>query len=245
MSILHTLIESLPDRDAPVRGVWTGAFWTLVTTKHSGLATTYRDMDLQHSDHPCLIDDAGQFVGKRAGDLVELARSENTVAASIGVATINSLLDVDESRCVEAGAYEILAEKGKGRDVAVVGHFPFVPKLRDTVRNLWVIEKRLRPGDLPADDAAKILPRCDVVCLTGTALINHTLDDLLGLCRNACVVLTGPSSPLTPVLFDFGIHAICGTRVTDADQVARYITQGAIFKQLKGHGVRLLTMTRP
>lgn len=245
MSVLDTLIESLSGADTPVRGVWTGAFWTLVTTKHSGLATTVRDLDLQHSDHPCLVEDAGQFVGKRAGDLVKLARSENTVAASIGVAAINSLLDVDESRCVEAGAYEILAEKGKGRDVAVVGHFPFVPKLRETARNLWVIEKRLRPGDRPAEDAAEILPHCDVVCLTGTALINHTLDSLLRLCRNAFVVLTGPSSPLTPALFDFGIHAICGTRVTHAAEVTRYITQGACFKQLRGHGVRLLTLTRP
>ena len=47
-----------------------------------------------------------------------------------------------------------------------------------------------------------------------------------------------------PVLFDFGIHAICGTRVTDEAEVVRHISQGACFKQLRGHGVRLLTMVK-
>ncbi|MBP7831262.1 MAG: hypothetical protein KA248_15240 [Kiritimatiellae bacterium] len=59
------------------------------------------------------------------------------------------------------------------------------------------------------------------------------------------VVLTGPTSPLSTVLFDFGISAICGTRVANAEEVIRFISQAATFKQLHGHGVRLLTMTRP
>jgi uncharacterized protein len=241
--ILDTLMDNLTGKDHPVRGVCSGAFWTSVTTRETGLATTYRDMDLQHSDHPCFVEAAGRMLEMKAGELAELARSRNTVAASIGLATINSMLEVDEKNCVEAGAYDLLAEKGKGRNVAVVGHFPFIPKLREHARNLWVIEKRLRPGDLPADEAARILPKCEVVCLTGTALINHTLEELLNLCKDAYVVLTGPSSPLHPMLFDFGIDAICGTRVTNVEEANRYISQAASFKQIHHHGVRLLTMT--
>ena len=222
-----------------------GAFWTAVTTRYTGLATTYREMDLQHSDHPCMVKDAGSLIGKKAGELVEYARSEDTVSASLGMATINSLLEVDESQCVERGAYDILAEKGRGRDIAVVGHFPFIPKLRDVARNVWVIEKRLRPGDFAESEAARILPKAEVVSLTGTAFINHTIEDLLSLCRGSYVVLTGPTSPLSPVLFDFGISAICGTSVANAEEVIRFISQAATFKQLHGHGVRLLTMTPP
>lgn len=244
MKILDALIDSLSGKDTPVRNVCTGAFWTAVTTRHTGLATTYRDQDLQHSDEPCFVDDAGHLVGKSAGDLTGYARSENTVSASIGMATANSLIELDEARCVERGAFDILAEKGKGRDVAVVGHFPFIPKLRDIARNVWVIEKRLRPGDFAASEAAAILPKAEVVSLTGTAFINHTIEDLLALCRDAYVVLTGPTSPLTPVLFDFGIHAICGTRVSDEKEVVRHISQGACFKQIRGHGVRLLTLVK-
>jgi hypothetical protein len=245
MRILDALIDSLPAQDAPVENMCAGAFWTAVTTRHTGLATTCREQDLQHSDHPCMVKNAGALIGQRAGDLVEYVRSDDTVSASIGMATINSLLEINEVRCVEQGAYEVLAERGRGRDIAVVGHFPFIPKLRETARNVWVVEKHTRPGDYGADEAVRILPKAEVVCLTATAFINHSIEDLLALCHDSYVVLTGPSSPLTPVLFDFGIGAICGTRVTDAAAVYRYVSQAATFKQIRGHGVRLLTMMRP
>lgn len=244
MRILDALIDTLTGTDQPVRNVCAGAFWTAVTTRFTGLATTYRELDLQHSDHPCMVKGAGSLIGKGAGELVEYARSEDTVSASIGMAAINSLIELDERRCVERGAFDILAEKGRGRDIAVVGHFPFIPKLHDVARNVWVIEKRLRPGDFAESDAARILSKAEVVSLTGTAFINHTIEDLLSLCRDSFVVLTGPTSPLSPVLFDFGIDAICGTRVADAENVIRFISQAATFKQLHGHGVRLLTLSK-
>jgi len=62
------------------------------------------------------------------------------------MATVNSLIDIDESKCIEKNAFEILLEKGKEGNVAVVGHFPWIPKLREKVQNLWVLEERLREG---------------------------------------------------------------------------------------------------
>jgi len=244
MKILNALIDSLTGKDERVRNVCAGTFWTAVTTRCTGLATTYREQDLQHGDHPCIVKDAGSLIGKTASELVEYARSEDTVSASIGMAAINSLLEVDESKCTERNAYDILAEKGRGRDIAVVGHFSFVPKLRDVARNVWVIEKRPRLGDFAESDAARILPRAEVVCLTGTAFINHTIEQLLSLCSGSYMVLAGPTSPLTPVLFDFGIDVICGTKVVDADEVICHVMQAASFKQIHGHGVRLLTLSQ-
>ncbi len=90
-----------------------------------------------------MVSDAGRLTEKTAGELVEYARRNDTMSASIGMAAINSLIEVDEDCCVERGAYEILAEKGRNLNIAVVGHFPFIPKLRDIARNVWVIEKRL------------------------------------------------------------------------------------------------------
>lgn len=245
MKTLDALLDSLTHLDTPVKQVCTGAFWTLVTTRFSAVAATYRDLDLQHTDDPQMVPNAGHLTEKKAGELAEYARLAETVAASIGVAAINSLIEVDESRCVQESAFDILAEKGAGRNVAVVGHFPFIPKLREIARNVWVLERKLRPGDLRADEAARVLPKAEVVCLTGSALINKTLDDLLEACRGSYVVLTGPSSPMTPVLFEFGISAICGTRVTDPDTVIRFITQGACFRQLRANGVQLLTLRNP
>lgn len=244
MKILDTLIDSLEGIDYPVQEVRCCAFWTAVTTRQTGLSTTYRPLEGEDDAHQSGVRDVGCLTQKRARELLEYSRSRNTLEASIGMATINSLLDVDEEQCVDLNAYDVLAEKGQNRNIAVVGHFPFVPKLRKMASNLWVIEKRLRPGDLPESEAGRILPQCDVVCLTGTSFINHTIEDLLSLCRKSFVVLTGPTSPLTPLLFEFGIDVICGTRVADPEEVLRYISQAATFRQLHGHGVRLLTMTK-
>ena len=245
MNILSDLLDNLPHRDHPVRAVWSCAFWTLVTTKYSGLSSTFRGEERQHSDHADItVPDAGRLLEKTAGELATYALLDDTVAASIGMATINSRLEVDESKCVERGAFDLLAEKGRGRTIGVVGHFGFVPKLREAAGKVWVIEQRPRLGDVPDTQAAEILPSCDVVCLTASSFINHTIDQLLPLCAASYVVLTGPTAPLTPRLFEHGIDAICGTRVTDAAVVLRHISQGACFKQVRGHGVRLLTMMR-
>jgi uncharacterized protein (DUF4213/DUF364 family) len=82
------------------------------------------------------------------------------------------------------------------------------------------------------------------VAITGTALINHTLGDLLALCQpESSVMVLGPSTPLSPVLFDYGVDVVSGTRVVDTPLVLTLICQGATFRQVKGPGVRLLTMT--
>ena len=159
------------------------------------------------------------------------------------MAAINSLLDVDESHAVEINAANVLAERGRDRNVALVGHFPFIPRLREQVGQLWVIEQRPAEGEHSAAAATDLIPQADVVALTGSALINGTLDGLLALCRpDALVMVLGPSTPLSPVLFDHGATLISGTRVTDEAAVLRTVGQGATFQQVEG--VRLLTLER-
>ncbi len=82
--------------------------------------------------------------------------------------------------------------------------------MKEKVKNLWVLEQRIREGDLPAKEADRILPECDVVGITGTSFINHTIGRFIALCKKAYVILIGPTSPLSPILFDYGIDAICG-----------------------------------
>jgi len=241
MKILEDLFHSCSAYDAPVREVRIGVHWTTVLTRHCGLASTMPD------PHPHVgpsVREAGILTEKSLTELMKLALSEHLLEASIGMATINSLIEIDEVGCSETNAADILAARGTGKDVAIVGHFPFVPKLKEIARNLWVIEKRPQPGDLEEHRASDILPRCQVVGITSTSFINHTLESLLELCRGAFVMLIGPTTPLTPILFDYGIDAISGSKVVDEEEVLRYVSQGATFRQLHRHGVKLLTMTK-
>ena len=235
--ILHDLISSLSE-DSVVREVHTCVFWTAVLSKHCGLASTFHDWHPDHSP----VRDAGDLTRLSALQLAEYARSDNVLEASIGMAAINSLIDIDEARCVAENAFDVLARKGRNRNVAIVGHFPWIPKLRRIAGTLWVIEQRPKEGDLPAEAAEEILPQADVVGLTGTSFINHTVERLLDLSKNSFVVILGPTTPLSPVLFDHGVDILAGVKVVEPDRTIRSISQGAMFRQVEG--VRLVTMTK-
>jgi uncharacterized protein (DUF4213/DUF364 family) len=125
----------------------------------------------------------------------------------------------------------------------MIGHFPFVDGLRKQVRQLWVIEKNQAEGDLPETAGERYLPEADVVALTGTSFTNHTIDDLLELCNpDAYIVMLGDTTPLSPVLFDYGIDAVSGTKVIDPDHALRCVSQGATYRQIKG--IRQLTLMK-
>ena len=239
MSILDNLLDSL-DMDAPIRTILVGVHWTVVCSRFCGLASTFTG-DKTHGHD--LVSGVGHLHEKSSRELAEYARSDNLLEASIGVAAINSLLDVNESQAVEINAVEVLIEHGRGKNVALVGHFPFIPKLRPAVGQLWVIEQRPTEGDCPADAAADLIPQADVVAITSSALINHTLDGLLALCRpEALVMMLGPSTPLSPLLFNQGVSILSGSRILDETAVLRTVGQGATFQQVEG--ARLLTLRR-
>ena len=73
--------------------------------------------------------------------------------------------------------------------------------------------------------------------------LERSTDGLLALCGpNTLVMILGPSTPLSPVLFAHGAKIISGTHVVDEAAVLRTVGQGATFQQIQG--VRLLTLMR-
>lgn len=241
MSLLDALLETLTD--APLEAVCVGAHWTAVVVSRDGrprcgLASTLLRQG-PHGESP--VRWAGHLLEHSALELAGLLHSEEPLEASIGLAAANALLEVDESCLQEENALHILEREGRGRRVALVGHFPFIPRLRPAVGELWVLEQHPQPDEFPAERAPEFLPQADVVAITGAALVNHTLEGLLALCRPGSFVLVlGPSTPLSPVLFRYGATALAGTLVVDPAAVLRCISQGAAFRQIEG--VRTVVM---
>jgi len=246
VSIIDVLLDSL-EFDASVQEVNIGQHWTAVAVEtaagtRGGIASASGALDGHCAGRPS-VRDAGRLLERRARELAELIRSDSLAEASVGLATINALLEVDEAACVEVNAADVLIKRGTGRRVAIVGHFPFIPRVRRVAETLWVLELRPRGDDLPASRAAEVIPQADVVGITGSALINHTFDDLVSLCRpDAYVVVMGGSTPLTPLFFEQGVDAAAGTYVVDIPAVMRSVSQGATFRQIQGK--RLLALMR-
>jgi uncharacterized protein (DUF4213/DUF364 family) len=240
VKILDALLAGLDTR-AGVRDIRQGPFQTAVLTRRCGLASTPHDPGPHHSRFA--VAEAGRLLEKSTRELAGLAGSASLHEAAIGMATINSLIEPDEARCVDLNAADLIAEKGRGKRVAIVGHFPFVPELRGIVKELWVIEKNPHDGDYAEGDAGELIPQADVLAITGMAFTNHTFEPLLELRRpGAYVVVLGDTSPLSPVLFDYGVDAIAGTFVTDSETALKCVSQGASYRQIKG--VRRLTMKK-
>ena len=238
MKLLEKLLDNLDD-DAPVRSVLVGVNWTLVCSRRCGLASTFKSNNLHGHD---AVRDVGSLQGKSARELAHYALSDNLLEVSIGMAALNSMLDFNFNNIVEINASEVLARHGRDKRVALVGHFPFIPQLRNEVGELWVLELQPDENEYHSESAPDIIPRADVVAITSSAFINHTMDNLLALCPpTALVMLLGPTTPLTPLLFDYNISLISGSRVVDEAAAIRTVSQGANFRQVQG--VKLITIS--
>jgi len=232
MKILDDLLSTI-NNDYKVRDIRQGPYLTSVVSSGCGLATTPHNTSFHHDHFP--IQETGMLHKKTAKELAALAYSKKQYEAAIGMAALNSLLDLDKTHFSLINAADLIEENGRGKTVAIVGHFPFVERIRKTAKELHVLDKHPYEGDLDASKAHEVIPQAEVVAITGSAFINHTIEELLGLCqRNTFIIVLGPSTPLSTVLFDYGVHIICGTRVVDSEVVLRYISQGATFRQMKG-----------
>ena len=248
--IINQLINQVADKAVLANSVdiVVGRHWTLVVLEdergvRGGLASALDDTSDHHHGGSPPVKNAGRLLDYQGSDLLKLALSDRMTEVSIGFATLNALLDVDMGLCREANALDIIMERGSGRDIAVVGHFPFVPRLKKAARTLWVLERHPQGDDLSASRAPDILPRADVVAITGTSLANGTFDDLISHCnQEAFVVVLGATTSLSPVLLDTGVSAIAGTMVEDPETVKLAVSQGATFRQIRGK--RLLTMMK-
>lgn len=240
MRLLEEIINTLP-KEPLIEEIYIGPFDTVVKSMRWGLSSTFRDPCGE--EKPAWVRGAGKLVGRPAIELARYALSDNLLEASLGMAAVNSLLNVEGITFHEINAARIVKEHGKGKNVAVVGNFPFLEKIRGEVKNLWVINKRPWEGKEGVKEAGEILPRVDVAALTGSSFINGTAEALISLCPRAYTLVLGPSSPLSPVLFRYGVDAVCGALVVDPEEALPSIWQGASFRHVPG--LRLVTMFNP
>ena len=232
---LETILDSLQDSGStPIRDVRFGPYWTALLSRRCGLAST---------PHTCHDANAGgrknptpsDLIGRPALEVTRWALSNDPATAATGMAAVNSLIEPDLSQASAVNARDLLIERAPGRSLVIIGHFPFTEELRGAAGQLRVLELRPRPGDLPADQAKEIIPQADIIAITGVTLINHTFDDLMAMCRpDTYVVMLGGSTPLSPLLFDYGVGVVGGTVVDDPAQAMADVEGGATFRQIKG-----------
>jgi uncharacterized protein (DUF4213/DUF364 family) len=243
------LIDEICDRLLPVAAthrvaeVRIGLGYTAVRLDNDrcGLAFTFRQ---ESGGGCCAMKEAGTLAGRRASELVVQAKSLDVIAAAVGLATMNALIEPPAS--TGGDVLDLVAEE-KTDTVGMVGYFgPLVEPLRKRAKALHIIERRsLQGGVLPEQTAGDILPQCQIVILTATSLLNRTLDGLLGQCCGAReIVLLGPSTPLLPEVFATrGVTLLLGIEVIDPVQAMQVISEGGGTRQLLHATRKIATRT--
>jgi uncharacterized protein (DUF4213/DUF364 family) len=247
MQLLEDILDTLPD--GRVSDVRIGLHWTAAAIEvegkiRCGLASTL-STGHDHRKEPD-VPQAGGLRLLSGLELAGLSLSDKPVETSLGLAAINALLTPHPEAWHEDNAEEVIARLGAGKKVVLVGHFPFIPSLRERVGELVVLEQDPGPGDLPSEAAPKVIPESEVVAITGMTIANHTLDSLLELCaEGAQVLVLGPTTPLSPCLFDHGIDVISGSFVYAVESVLQTVSEGGNFRQVHRAGVKLVNLYRP
>jgi uncharacterized protein len=199
--------------------------------------------------------------GRPARELLKEIGAPSGIRRAVGVATMNALADMCWQRRatpdveLRAGvdAYDA-ANIQAGEHVVVVGAFvPFLKALKRSGHDYTVLEMdpaTLKPDELPhfrpADEANLVVPSADVVLITGTTLLNDTLENLLALCRSeARVVMVGPTVGLLPdALLRRGVDVLGGVRVTAPDAFLDVLAEGGSGYHFFGRSAEKVVLVR-
>ncbi len=234
------LVVELTDaaRAATVADVRIGLGYTAVrlADERAGVAFTFRD---QAQGGCSVFRGLRPLSGRSAVDLLPLLESRDAIEAGVGLACANALANRHHPTQLEGDVLDHLAV-GPDDDVGMVGNFgPLVTELQRRARSLTVFERVAAPAGLlrPQEEAASVLPRCQVALITATAIINHTIDELLEAARNCReVALLGASTPLrTEAFAGTRVTMLSGVVVAAPAEVLRVVSEGGGMRQFSPH----------
>ncbi|MDD9302620.1 MAG: hypothetical protein HUK40_09905 [Desulfobacter sp.] len=138
-------------------------------------------------------------------------------------------------------AEDLIAELGKDKTVGLVGEFPFASALKQKVGTLHLFELKPVSGALARDQWEEVLPRLEILALTGTTLLTRHMAWYLSRATRAKIIILGPTTPASPTLFEFGADYLCGSVVTDTGRVSASIRADLCFKDIKKNGGIIFT----
>ena len=203
----------------------------------------------------------GKLKGRPAFDFAREALGDNGIRRAAGIAAMNALADTcwrrrphpETELRLGIDAFDA-TEIRRGDKVVVVGAFvPFLRELKRRHQPYLVLEQdpaTLKADELPffrpAEQAAAVVPEADVLLITGTTLINGTLEELLALARpTARVTMVGPTVSLLPDGFLRRGADILGTvRITDPDAFLDILAEGGSGYHFLGRTAQKVVLVR-
>ncbi len=187
--------------------------------------------------------DAGKLTKKGIDAFLAYAMSSNPIKSAIGVAVLNALSHYLFENGL--GKHYDIYYGGDGLDsmeislpetVCLVGAFaPYIRRFKTSGNQFFIIEKTpeaLRPEEMKyyrlPSEAPHVLSESDAVIITGAAIVNHTIDELLNQTKpDSRIGIIGPTASMVPdVFFKEDVDVMAGVRITDPDLMLRILAEG-------------------
>ena len=228
-------ISKIKIADVRIGVIYTGV---LLSTGHGGVAYTpiYEFTTCPVSKR------AGEISGTSASDAIRMVFSSNLIEVAVGVASVNALSQVSFEKHPEKyviSNIDVLELISHGDKVSMVGYFgPLIPKVLERTNEVFIFEKRtvtdnrvriVSPSNMP-----EILQSSDVILISGSTLVNKTLNRILRFAGKAReVVLLGPTASMIPhPLFRKGITAVMGVKIRDPNVMLRIVSEAGGTQQM-------------
>ena len=257
---LNGIIDDIKVKRAVIGVFFTG---TLLNTGHAGIcATPIKEIP----EAVCCpssarsMPNAGHLTERPVLKYFDDALSSKPMKKAIGLAVLSAL----SAYCMEKGlvkgydmkmgvnAVECIDLDENTYPVLIGAIAPFLRVLKSRNKPFSVIEldkRTLKPDELPfyvsPDKTGEIVPKADVLIITGTTLINGTLDDILELARpDTQVVVLGPTASILPdAFFRRGVNILGGDTITKPQEMLDILAEGGSGYHIYGHYAERVVVT--
>jgi uncharacterized protein (DUF4213/DUF364 family) len=186
--------------------------------------------------------DSGRLRGKDVTEVLEDLSSQNPLKKTIAIATLNALSETCRIRgfyknydfVVDADPLDFFSIPKDSYTIIVGALLPYIKMLKKNNYPYGILEldpRTLKPEEMPhyipPEEASSELPKADYLLITGTTLINDSLDGILEKRKeSATTVVVGPTASLYPeAFFKRGIEYLGGITVTNADGMLDIISE--------------------
>jgi uncharacterized protein len=203
----------------------------------------------------------GTMRGAAAFALAREALDPNGLGRGLGIAALNALADTcwrrrphpEAELLVGVDAFDATEIRSADKVVVVGAFVPFLRALKQRRQPFIVLEENpasLKPDEMPffrpAEEARSVISEADVVLITGSTLVNDTLENLLALAKpSARVTLVGPTVGLLPdAPLCRGAQVLGSVRITEPDAFLDVLAEGGGAPDFLGRSAQKVVLVR-
>jgi uncharacterized protein len=243
-ALVQSLVKELANPDKPVETLHVFRHWVAARVdRHAVVSIPEPAANMLCRGNT----DISHWLGQPVGEVVtEGFNSREVVHRAAAMACLNAGIRKPETTLI-GDAIELLSACVPYEPSCFIGHFDLAAQWRRSGYPVTIVELAPRPGDIHWNHADEPLENASLVFITGLTLLNGTFHEVVRRTPNARArIIVGPTVPVSPCLFDYGIHVAGGTEVLDATRLLFYLQHGGTsMKKAPADTVRRFNIIQP